>query len=295
MAKEWFKEISHGLPIPIKTQQLLSFKLRQAKPLMTVLIMSAMFSDLAIAAEDSKHVEHQHETIEVNYAANDIIIDGKPDEADWQQANWHPIDHMILGPEVSANDFSGRYKLLWREDQLYLLTEIVDDVLYDQTADPTVLYWDDDTVEVFLDEDASGGEHQFNHNAFAYHVALDRQVADFSTLKQAMTFNEHIETVWARDAIDPKKIYWEMAIHIFPDSYDDSLSAFPLKHEQANQVSPVKLSAGKVMGFMLAYCDNDGSKQRENFIGSHPIKAVDGDMNRGYKNADVFGKIKLIK
>jgi hypothetical protein len=46
---------------------------------------------------------------------------------------------------------------------------------------------------------------------------------------------------------------------------------------------------------MLAYCDNDGSKQRENFIGSHPIKAVDGDMNRGYKSADVFGKIKLIK
>ena len=258
------------------------------------LIISPFFSTLSVAAAElsteTLHQEHSHQIIEVNRANSDITIDGIPSESDWQQAKWHPIDQMIIGPAISADDFSGQYKLLWREDKLFLLAEIIDDVLFDQTADPTVLYWDDDTVEVFLDEDASGGEHQFNHNAFAYHVALDRQVADFSTLKQAMTFNEHIETVWTRDPINPKKIYWEMAIHIFPDSYDDSLDAFA-----HNQVSPITLTAGKVMGFMLAYCDNDGSKQRENFIGSHPIKAVDGDMNRGYKSADVFGKIKLIK
>ena len=283
MTKEWFNN-------QYQSQQSLPFKSAKAHTLVIGFFISSLLSGMTIANEAPKHIEHSHKTIEVNYATNDITIDGIADEADWQQAQWHPIDQMILGSAVTADDFSGRYKLLWRENQLFLLTEIIDDVLFDQTADPTVLYWDDDTVEVFLDEDASGGEHQFSHNAFAYHVALDKQVADYSTQQQAMTFNEHIETVWARDPVNPKKIYWEMAINIFADNYDDSVSGFDPK-----QVSPVTLNAGKVMGFMLAYCDNDGSKARENFIGSHPIMPIDGDMNRGYKDADVFGKIKLIK
>ncbi|WP_153914018.1 sugar-binding protein [Shewanella sp. TC10] len=257
----------------------------------TAVISSAVIAaDIKAPIDGSEHQEHIHPIIEVNYANTKLNIDGMPNEADWQQAKWHPIDQMIIGPEISADDFSGQYKLLWRENKLFLLTEIIDDVMFDQTADPTVLYWDDDTVEVFLDEDASGGEHQYSHNAFAYHVALDRQVADFSSLKEATTFNDHIDTKWSRDPVNPQIINWEMAINIFPENYNDSLSGFDPK-----QVSPVTLTAGKIMGFMLAYCDNDRSHTRENFIGSHPIKPIDGDMNRGYKDANVFGKIKLIK
>lgn len=232
--------------------------------------------------------EYVHAPIEVNYANKAITLDGIADESDWQQAKWLPIDQMIIGDAITADDFSGQYKLLWRENKLYLLTEVIDDVLFDQSADPTVRYWDDDTVEVFIDEDGSGGEHQYSHNAFAYHVALDKQVADFTTQKKAATFNEHITTAWSRDPVNPQKIYWEMAITVFPDSYNDSLSAF-----DKQQVAAVSLQANKQMGFMLAYCDNDGSKQRENFIGSHPIKPLNGDMNRGYKHADVFGSIIL--
>ena len=45
---------------------------------------------------------------------------------------------------------------------------------------------------------------------------------------------------------------------------------------------------------MLSYCDNDGSPSRESFIGSHPIEPVDGDKNRGYIDASVFGELTLI-
>ena len=46
------------------------------------------------------------------------------------------------------------------------------------------------------------------------------------------------------------------------------------------------------MGFALAYCDNDNSKERENFIGS---VYVDGeDKNRGWIDANIFGTLKLI-
>ncbi|MCP4059513.1 MAG: sugar-binding protein, partial [Pseudoalteromonas sp.] len=47
-------------------------------------------------------------------------------------------------------------------------------------------------------------------------------------------------------------------------------------------------------GFMLAYCDNDGSEVREHFMGSHEVQPVNGDRNRGFIDADVFGKITLL-
>ncbi|MFT6806448.1 MAG: hypothetical protein ACJAWT_001855, partial [Glaciecola sp.] len=36
-----------------------------------------------------------------------------------------------------------------------------------------------------------------------------------------------------------------------------------------------------------------GSATREHFMGSHKIKAVDGDTNRGWIDANVFGSIQL--
>ena len=47
------------------------------------------------------------------------------------------------------------------------------------------------------------------------------------------------------------------------------------------------------MGFMLAYCDNDGSDVREHFMGDHDFPAQNGSKNLGYITADVFGKITL--
>jgi len=47
------------------------------------------------------------------------------------------------------------------------------------------------------------------------------------------------------------------------------------------------------MSFMLAYCDNDGSDEREHFIGSHDIEPVNGDKNLCYIDASVFGSIRL--
>ncbi|MCW3173453.1 CBM9 family sugar-binding protein [Shewanella sp. FYR11-62] len=203
---------------------------------------------------------------EVKYAHTPITIDGKPDSL-WDSAPWQAIDQLILGVQPTAADFSGRYKLLWREDKLYLLAEIVDDVLFDKTAVPTSLYWDDDCLEVFIDQDASGGEHQFNHNAFAYHVALDNQVADFNRSQQAQTFNQHVQSRWQRDTARPEVIYWELAISIFPDDYNDKLAA-----DDAQQVSAVNLKVGDIIGFMVAYCDNDGSNEREMLLA--PITLV---------------------
>jgi hypothetical protein len=79
-------------------------------------------------------------------------------------------------------------------------------------------------------------------------------------------------------------ITWEVAIKVFDDSFDETKTSN----------TPVTLTANKVMGFMLAYCDNDGSQHRENFIGSHPIEPVNGDKNLGYIDASVFDRLRLL-
>lgn len=227
---------------------------------------------------------------EIHHSDKAIVIDGTKD-IQWQQAAWQPLDQLLLGHYPSSEDFNGQFKLLWDENYLYILAEITDDVLFDQHADPLFKYWDDDCLEVFIDEDGSGGDHQYNFNAFAYHIALDNQAVDIgeSTANKEDNFillNDHLNSKWQRSSDDPHKIIWEVALKVFDDKY---------RHPNVNALKPQQLTINKSIGFMLAYCDNDGSKEREHFVGSTNILPINGDKNLGYKTADVFDKYVLVK
>lgn len=214
------------------------------------------------------------------FAHNSPEVDGVAKEEVWEMAKWKSLNYRWLGPEYSKHDFQGRFKVVWSKSKLFILVEIVDDILIDTHRDPLVQYWDDDCLEIFLDEDFSGGEHQYNHNAFAYHMSLDNQAIDIGTNKQPQNYSHHIESRWKQQG---NKLYWELAIDIYQDNYQDK--------GEDNQ--PVELTPGKVMGLMLAYCDNDGSELRENFIGSE--SPAGGAADRGWKDAGLFGKLILSK
>lgn len=228
------------------------------------------------------------QTAPVRYAQQPIVIDGQVTEQAWEEVQWRKLDHHILGEVPAPADFSGRYKLLWDEQQMYLLLEVIDDVLRDSHPDPRVQYWDDDCVEIFVDEDASGGNHQFSHNAFAYHIALDGNVADIGDEahdnRGVILLNDHVDSAWLRADTSPYAITWEVAFRLYPDTFST-----------ASPGEPVALTEGKEVGFMLAYCDADDGDTREHFMGSHEIMPVDGDKNLGYIDASVFGRIKLVK
>jgi hypothetical protein len=205
-------------------------------------------------------------------------VDGVADEAAWQRARWQDITHRWLGPEYPAKDFQGRFKVIWMPARIYVLVEVVDDILFDSHRDPLVQYWDDDCLEIFLDEDHSGGDHQYNHNAFAYHVSLDNQAVDIGTDKLPHNYSHHVQSRWQQRG---NKIVWELAIDVYSDAYVDG----------SDENAPIKLSAGKVMGLMIAWCDNDGSELRENFIGSESAPGEKKD--RGWIDAGLFGSLVL--
>ncbi len=206
------------------------------------------------------------------------VVDGFADDAAWATASWKPMNHNWLGPELDPADFEGRFKVVWTEDRIYLLAEITDDILYDAHRHPLEQYWDDDCLEIFLDEDFSGGDHQFNHNAFAYHFSLDNRAIDIGTDKKPRDYTHHVESAWKQEG---DKLIWEVSIEIYDDTYEDD----------SDDNVPVKLQRGKHMGLMVAYCDNDGSELRENFVGSE--QTFEGKTDWGWIDAGLFGELIL--
>ena len=232
---------------------------------------------LTIAATDVTHVESRSRYM-APFAAAGIRVDGNSDDAAWEAAEWQAINYKWLGPDYSETDFRGRFKVVWTDKRIYLLVEIVDDILFDSHRDPLVQYWDDDCLEVFVDEDYSGGDHQFNHNAFAYHFSLDNQAIDIGTDGKARNYSRHVSSNWRQHG---NTVVWEVAIDIYDDTYVDG----------ATDNEPLSLMSGKILGLMVAYCDNDGSELRENFIGSESVPT--GPKDRGWIDAGLFGQIEL--
>lgn len=238
--------------------------------------------------------------LDVPFTDQPPVLDGDPSDAAWTGGQWVPMDKLMWGTLPGKEDFSGRYQLVWTADHLYLLAEITDDILHDSHPDPLDQYWEDDALEVFIDADASGGDHLFSYNAFAYHISLDNQAADMGPFlseqdrqvekRNVRLFPEHVQSVWKRSPDEPYKVYWEVRITVMGDDFRDSYA------EGQKAAQPVRLKAGMTLGFMLAYCDSDGKSEnggREHFMGDVEIEPVNGDRNLGYIDASVFGHITL--
>ena len=235
-----------------------------------------------VLTQSTKDTVHENEApankahFEAGYGTP--LLDGTGNDPVWEAASWLPLDQVWIGQKPSPEDFSGRYKIAWDENNLYILAEITDDTLIDIHPDGLLKYWDDDCLEIFIDEDASGGNHQYNYNAFAYHIALDGKVVDCAADSSFQYFNDHCLT---RRTVSGKTSTWEVAMKVF-DGND---------YQFGGQNIPKLLKEGKKMGFALAYCDNDHSAERENFIGN--VFVAGTDKNRGWIDAGIFGLLEL--
>lgn len=247
------------------------------------------FSEKQLRVMNDRQSNVKNKILDISECSNTVPEAQKPPEIDgvasddcWENAMWKDINYAwgSVSTLPQAEDFSGRYKLTWTKDKLYLLAEITDDVLMDSHSDPLVSYWEDDALEIFIDEDHSGGEHTHNYNAFAYHVALDGNVVDLrkADFDKPGLFNDSIKCIRKDDG---NLHTWELAINIYSDKYDDS----------STSNTPITLNAGKVMGFALAYGDSDNTT-RENFIGSLPIPM---GQDYSWRNADVFTTLTLVE
>jgi hypothetical protein len=209
-----------------------------------------------------------------------IKIDGCSKDITWSSLNWYDMNYLWMGNRVDSIDYHGRFKLSWDSQYLYILAEVIDDKLNPTLRNGLENYWKGDYVEVFIDEDKSGGIHHFNHQAFAYHVSTEGHVIDKNMSKETVFFDDHIEVKRSQEG---NRHLWEMAIKLFDNQFN----------ENSTENIPVEIVNQKSIGFSIAYGDNDGNNSRDNFMGSKKTHGNNND--EGYINSDAFGSILFIE
>jgi hypothetical protein len=248
------------------------------KPSSINYLLTVIFISLSLTLE----AQTQNDTLYAFLSQTPVVIDGSADDACWEDAQWHPIDQVWIpyGATMNAGDFQGRFKLAWDSLYLYLLAEIIDDSLSDDHSDPVQNWWDDDCLEIFIDEDRSKGNHERNNNAFAYHVSIFYDAIDLNASGAGVNYKDNIEVMM--DTIAEDTYLWEVAIKNYASDFTPG----------DPEASRVILHHHKLMGFTLAYCDNDETMGRENFIGSQTMTSVTANSN--YITADYFGSLLLV-
>lgn len=222
--------------------------------------------------------KEDHQIMEVERAVSAIIIDGHDNEEAWSATPWQQLSFPWKGGYPEEQDLYGRYKILWDSEGLYLLVEIKDDTLVNYDEDPMQLWWLEDVLMVYVDEDNSGGLHQYNDNAFAYHIAPDGNVIDLGPDRKAQLYNEHLLV-----ACHPsrEKWVWEIRLNLYKEGSGLMEGA-----------EPIVLQANKKIGFALGYADNDNKKEIKQVLGSVHVPSPKKDL--AWINADIFGTLILL-
>jgi hypothetical protein len=278
----------------------------------------------------------QNDTLYIPESKQIPAVDGLNNDEAWQAVEWKPISQIWmpynnlpsnLGQEAGlqiwegADDFTGKFKVLWSSETnlLYFIVEITDDVftggyVYNENPNSGGGYPNYDIVEVFIDEDRSGGLHVFDgtgsvatqwgtnaENAFSYHLAINKPEpvqaqTQFNALDISGTNwgypNQKVANYAAHFpgfavTIDGNKYIWEFSLKVYNDKYVNSNP----------EASRVTLQAGKVMGLSMAYCDNDNPNEsplrRDHFFGS--VYVPPAVYNDHWKQANGYGVAKLAK
>jgi hypothetical protein len=207
------------------------------------------------------------------------VVDGSGADAVWDNSEWLPIDRLWQGAPPSSADFQGRYKVAWDENNLYLLIEIDDDTLTENTTSTFEVPRLADCLVIFIDEDTSGGE-RAPFNAFAYHLSSDGRV--FNAVPDSVwnAFDDHC---WVRRIGRDNTSTWEIALRV----YDGK------QYRIGGENIPKLLKGGKRIGFALAYGDRDGGPQWENVVGNIPLNAQKPEAP--WKNADGYLTLNLLR
>jgi hypothetical protein len=272
-----------------------------------ILFMTVLFLSLIHNIGKSQHGIIQDDPILAPNVLTAPTIDGKGDDACWQNVPWQRIAQVWIpyGEVVDSIDYFGRYKVIWSSttNLLYFLIEIQDDVFVDGfVSGVTADIYNFDISEVFIDENASGGEHRYDgtstnaENAFAYHMYADCpadgevttvcQVDDMAGTQSnshRADYSSHFPEFTLRRI--GNIAVREFSLIVYNDTYTES----------NKEAARAQLALNKEMGLSVAYCDNDdpneNPKVRDNMFGS-VWEPSPGNLH--WQNADYFGHVKLI-
>jgi hypothetical protein len=282
----------------------------------------------------------QNDTVKVQQVPVTPIINGIGNDEVWntEGVTWQSIDQVWMpwkGTIPSSSDFSGKYKVIWNEESnmLYFLVDITDDAFidgYNFASNGPFGYPNYDVVEIFIDENRSKGAHVFDNgtenaqNALSYHISVnapaDGETATDFTVEDldgkdwgsswVVNYASHFPGFAMRKL--GNNFVYEFSLKVFNDTY-------PTQQKNGStstdiEKARVTLTAGKIMGMTMAYCDNDANDgKRDHFFGSTPGKEYTANFgfsgtqnsistengqkifNTCWMSANDYGVVKLMK
>ncbi len=86
-------------------------------------VLASLATGVASAAAPASHSDGRS-TYVAPQAVAGVLVDGIADDAAWESAAWRDIKFRWLGPEYTAEDFAGRFKVVWTPERIYILAEI---------------------------------------------------------------------------------------------------------------------------------------------------------------------------
>jgi hypothetical protein len=237
------------------------------------------------------------------------VIDGIDDDAVWDSIDWVYIDQVWIpyAADISSSDFSGAFKVIWsaEDNLLYVLAETIDNSFVDTTMGTSGAYYEYDVLEIFIDEDNSGGDHIYDviatgenaENAFSYHInavipadggtTTEKAVYDLDGTGPGDATNPDYEDHFPEFAVKRtgNKLTWEFSMKVYDDTYEQL--------DPNREDARVFLEPDKEIGFAVAYCDADDAIGRDNFFGSDWGPDNGGQYNDHWMNADGYGTLIL--
>ncbi len=203
------------------------------------------------------------------------IIDGNEEDL-WFAAPQYKIANVIYAQPSSPDDLSANFRAMWDENNLYMLVDVTDDVLVNDTRPdqfvtlPTgstaIPWWYDDCVEVYIDADNSKSNRYDNDDA-QYHFDWDR------TKPTMGRHNEHgrMENI-------------EFAIVTTEKGYRTEIK-FPWT------TLGVKPSVGASIGGDIHINDDDDGGGRDSKIACNDKQDIAWDNPQAFGNAELAGLV----
>jgi len=162
-------------------------EIRQLPPINEVYGPMMQLSQIVSAAKEKAWAEAREARIPatIRQAAQPPAIDGV-EEGLWSGARAYKIGNVIYSPPSSDSDFSASYKTLWDAKNLYVLVDVTDDSLKNDSDSD--LWYQDDCVEVFIDADNSkSGE--YGDNDYQFHFDWDKNKPTMGETKHGSVAN----------------------------------------------------------------------------------------------------------
>ena len=191
-----------------------------------------------------------------------VVIDGSADDL-WLESHRYKIGNVIYSPPSNDEDLSASYKVLFDEKNLYILIDVTDDSLKNDSD--SEMWYMDDCVEVFIDADNSKSD-SYDDNDAQYHFDWDKNSPAMSQFQHgkldgiefAMVTTENgyrteIKFPWSTLGVEPsagKKIGLDVHVNDDDDGGDrDSKMTWRGKEDNAWE-TPSVFGTGELAGLI---------------------------------------------